>query len=140
MGPAENKRIAMRFYDEVVNAGDLSLIPELIADDFVDHEEIPGLPRNREGVRQWVEMTRSAFPDLTITVMKIVGEDDEIWVHSRMTGTHRGEFLGMPPTEKKVDVEAIDRVRVRDGKAIEHWAVTDLMGLMQQLGVADLPA
>ena len=135
-----NKRQAMRFFDEVLNAGDMSVIDEVVHDDMVDHEEVPGVPPNKAGVAMWVGMMRSAFPDMTVTVMRMVAEGDEVWVHSRMTGTHKGDFMGMPPTDQKVDIDAIDRVRVRDGKAIEHWGVTDMAAMLQQLGVAPLPS
>jgi steroid delta-isomerase-like uncharacterized protein len=137
--PEENKKLAMRFFDEVMNAGDHSLVKELIADDFVDHEEFPGTPNNRDGVVMWLDAMRAAFPDLKVSALKVIAEGDEVWVHSRMTGTHRGEFLGIPPTDKKFDIEGVDRVRVRNGQAIEHWGVTDLMGLMQQLDLVPLP-
>jgi steroid delta-isomerase-like uncharacterized protein len=137
--PEEHKRLATRFYDEVINAGDTSLIKELLADDYIEHAEFPGLPKNRDGVVMWFDMMRSAFPDMKMTILRMIAEDDEVWVHVRMMGTHRGEFLGLPPTDKKFDVEGVDRVRVRDGKAIEHWGITDLMGMMQQLGVAPMP-
>jgi steroid delta-isomerase-like uncharacterized protein len=139
MTPAENKKIAMRFYDEVVNAGDTAVIEELLADDYVDHQEVPGIPSTRDGVRQWFEMMRGAFPDLKMTVLRMVAEDDELWVHFRAMGTHKGEFMGMPPTDSKFDVEGFDRVRIKDGKAIEHWNVTDSMAMMEQLGLAPLP-
>ena len=140
MGVAENKRNAMRFFDEVMNAGDMSVIDEIVHDDLVDHEEIPGIPNDKAGISQWVGMMRSAFPDLKVTVLRMVAEGDEVWVHSRMTGTHRGDFLGMPPTDEKIDVEAIDRVRARDGKAIEHWGVTDMAKMLDQMGLASLPS
>ena len=135
-----NKRQAMRFFDEVLNAGDMSVIDEIVHDDMVDHEEIPGVPPTKAGVAMWVGMMRTAFPDMNVTVMRMVAEDDEVWVHSRMTGTHKGDFMGIPPTGEKVDVDAIDRVRARDGKAIEHWGVTDMATMLQQMGVAPLPS
>jgi steroid delta-isomerase-like uncharacterized protein len=134
-----NKRLATRFYDEVINGGDHALIKELLADDYVEHAEAPGIPNNRDGVVMWFQMMRGAFPDMKMSVLRMVAEDDEIWVHYRCTGTHKGEFMGLPPTDNKFDIEGVDRVRVRDGKAIEHWNVTDTMGMMQQLGLAPMP-
>ena len=136
----DNKRDAMRFFDEVLNAGDMAVIDEIVHDDLVDHEEVPGLPPTKAGVSMWVNMLRSAFPDMHVTVLRMVAEGDEVWVHSRLTGTHRGEFMGIPPTEQKIDIEGIDRVRVRDGKAIEHWGVTDTAKMLEQMGVAPMPS
>lgn len=135
-----NKRQTMRFFDEVLNAGDMSALDELIHDDLVDHEEVPGIPSNKAGVALWVGMMRSAFPDLHATVLRMCAEGDEVWIHSRFTGTHRGDFMGIPPTEQKVDVDAIDRVRIKDNKAIEHWGVTDTAKMLQQMGIAPMPS
>jgi predicted ester cyclase len=84
---------------------------------------------------EFVKQTRAAFPDLEFVLGAAVEEGDEVWAHVTINGTHRGEFLGVPGTGKKVSVPAIDRIRVREGKAVEHWGVTDVMSMMEQLGV-----
>ena len=117
----------------------MDLIDELIADDFVEHEEFPGPEQGRDITRAFVTLFRSAFPDLTVTPEDIIVEGDKVVVRSTLSGTHRGEFMGIPPTGQKFDVQGIDILRVRDGKATEHWGVTDAMGMMQQLGVMEGP-
>lgn len=67
--------------------------------------------------------------------LAVVAEADEVWARSVMTGTHQGELMGVAPTGTKVTVAAMDRVRVRDGQVIEHWGVSDDLGLLTQLGV-----
>lgn len=128
------KLLAKRFYEEVLNQGDLAVIDELIADDFVEHEELPGLPSTREGVGAWVTMMRSAFPDLVVTINKVVADGDEVWVHMTMRGTQYGPFMDIPATGRAIEIAGFDRVRVRNGKAIEHWGATDNLAMLQQLG------
>jgi steroid delta-isomerase-like uncharacterized protein len=128
------KLLAKRFYEEVLNGGDLSAIDELVADDFVEHEEFAGIPANKEGLRDWVALMRTAFPDLVVSVNQMMAGGDEIWVHMTMRGTQDGPLPHIPPTGRAVEISAFDRVRVRDGKAVEHWGVTDNLALLEQLG------
>ncbi len=128
-----NRELAHRFY-ELVNAGDVDGFMELVADDFVDHEEFPGLPNTKDGVRQFFEMMRGAFPDLRMEAHDIVAEGDLVAVRMTMTGTHEGEIMGIAPTGRRIEVPGMDMVRIRDGKAVEHWGVTDNLAMMQQLG------
>ena len=131
--PDDLKQLPQRFYD-AVNAGDLDGAMALVADDFVDHEEFPGIAADRSGVRQFFAMMRSAFPDFHIDVEEMLVEGDKIAVRMQMSGTHEGTFLGMPASGRHFSAAGVDVVRVVDGKAAEHWGVTDSMALMQQLG------
>ena len=128
-----NRELARRFY-ELVNAGEVDAFMELVADDFVDHEEFPGLPETKEGVRQFFELMRVAFPDFRIEPQHIVAEGDLVAVYMTMTGTHQGDFMGIRPSGRRMEVPGMDLVRIRDGKAVEHWGVTDNLAMMQQLG------
>jgi steroid delta-isomerase-like uncharacterized protein len=132
--PEQLKLLAKRFYEEVLNHGDLAAIDELIAEDLVEHEELPGIPPGREGVRAWAALMRNAFPDLVVSINQMIASGDEVWVHMTMKGTQYGPFMDIPPTGRKVEISGIDRVRVRNGKAVEHWGVTDTLSLLQQLG------
>jgi len=132
---SESKDLARRFYDEVFNAGELDRVDELLTPDFVDHEEgPPGMPDGIEGVKAFVAMYREAFPDLRATVEEMVEEGDKIAVRTTFTGTHDGDFMGIPASGRTISIQAMDVVRVVDGRAAEHWGVTDVMGLMQQIG------
>ena len=131
--PEDVKSLTRRFYDEV-NAGNLGVIDELIADDFVDHEEFPGIEPNKEGVRQFFAMFRSAFPDMRMETHEMLADGDLVSVRATCTGTHQGEFMGMPPSGKRIEVELFDMLRIRDGQATEHWGLLDVMTMMQQLG------
>jgi steroid delta-isomerase-like uncharacterized protein len=125
--------LVARFYDEI-NAGHLGVIDELIAEDFVEHEEFPGISQDREGVRQFFTMFRAGFPDMRMDAHEVMVDGDRACVRSTMSGTHQGEFMGMPPSGKRFAVTGIDIVRIRDGRVTDHWGVMDAMKMMQQLG------
>ena len=136
----KNKKIARRFYDEVMNEGKLNVIDELIADNYVEHEEFPGIPNNKEGIKQFMTMWRQAFPDLKADVKAILAEDDKVVVLSVVRGTHKGEFLGNKGTGKKFELPYADVVRFKDGKAVEHWGYADNAKMMEQLQLDLSPA
>jgi steroid delta-isomerase-like uncharacterized protein len=136
MDPAASLR---RFF-ELVNAGDFDVFIDLFADDFVEHEEVPGLPPDREGTRQLFTMMQAAFPNMKWDPQDILADGDKAVARVRFTGTNDGEFMGMPATGKSVDVQVIDIVRFgEDGLAREHWGVFDRMEMMIQLGVVPGP-
>jgi steroid delta-isomerase-like uncharacterized protein len=129
-----------RFYEEL-NAGNTGIVDEVLADDFVEHEEFPGIEPSKEGVRQFFEITRAGFPDYAIRVLHIVEEGDIAIAHAMLEGTHEGEFMGIPATGRRVSVPMADIVRFgQDGRAVEHWGVTDTGMMMQQLGAIPEPA
>ena len=132
---AKNTAVMKRFYDEVVNQGKLDLIDELVADNFVDHEETPGIPADKAGLKTFMTAFRSAFPDLKFTVNDLAASGDKVWVYITITGTHKGTFMDIPATGKQISVNGFDIVRFADGKAVEHWGLTDSMTMMTQLGV-----
>ena len=124
-----------RFYDLLSN-GDIEGFGALLADDFVEHEETPGLAPTKDGVLEFFRMYRAAFPDLRMDPEDVLASGDKAVARVRATGTHQGEFMGMPPTGKNIDVQLIDILRFGDdGRAHEHWGVFDQMTMMQQLGV-----
>jgi steroid delta-isomerase-like uncharacterized protein len=125
----------MRRLYELINAGDIDGFGELLAEDFVEHEEMPGLEPSKEGVKQLFHMYRAAFPDLRMEAQDVLVSGDKAVARVRATGTHQGEFLGMAATGKSVDVQLIDITRFGDdGLAREHWGVFDALAMMQQLG------
>ena len=130
----------MRRMYELLSAGDVDGFGGLVADDFVEHEETPGLEPSKEGVMQLFRMYTSAFPDLRMHAEDILVSGDKVVARVRGTGTHQGEFMGMPATGKSVDVQLIDIIRFGDdGLAHEHWGVFDALAMMQQLGAIPEP-
>lgn len=130
-----NKAISRRFNDEVKNKHNLAVIDELLRDDFVNYSEIPGFPSNRAGVKAFFAYWVQAFPDLTCTVHDRVAEGDRVVDFFTLEGTHQGEFLGIPPTGKRVKYDGMHIFSFADGQIKGHWNVLDLLTLMMQLGV-----
>jgi steroid delta-isomerase-like uncharacterized protein len=123
-----------RLYD-LINAGEIDGFGEFLAEDFVEHEETPGLEPTKEGVKQFFHMYKAAFPDLRMEPQDVLVAGEKVVARTRATGTHQGEFLGMPATGKRVDVQLIDIIRFDDdGLAREHWGVFDALAMLQQLG------
>jgi len=123
-----------RAYD-LINAGDIDGFGDLMADGFVEHEEMPGLAPTKEGVLEMFRMYRVAFPDLQMQAEEVLVSGDKTVTRVRATGTHRGELMGMPPTGKSVDVKMIDIMQFDEaGMVREHWGVMDMFSMMQQLG------
>ena len=140
MSTEQNKASMRRFMEEVFNRGNVSLVDELIAPDFVEHEELPpGMPPGREAVKAFFTMFRSAFPDLKVTVDDMIAEGDKVVVRSTWSGTHKGEFMGIPPTGKSVSFGVTDTVSIAGGKLVEHWGQMDTFGVLHQLGVIPAP-
>lgn len=135
------KATMQRTYAELFSQGNLGVIDELLADDFVEHEELPpGVPPGKEAPRALVTMMRNAFPDFSAVVEEMLQDGSKVVTRARFSGTHRGDFMGIPPTNKTFDIPVIDIVEFRDGKAIGHWGIMDMAGLMQQLGAGGPPA
>jgi predicted ester cyclase len=136
----KDKALAARVPLEAFNQGKLEVIDELIADNSVDHGELPpGMPPGKEGVKLFVKALRSAFPDLKITLGLQVAEGDLVVQQATTTGTMKGAFAGMPPSGKKATWEAIHITRIKGDKIVEHWAVQDQLGMLQQLGFIPTP-
>jgi len=131
----------MRRCYELINAGDIDGFGEFLAEDFVEHEQAPGLAPTKEGVLEFFTMYRAAFPDLRFEPQDYIASEDKVVVRVRATGTNTGsEFLGMPATGKSIDIQLIDIVRFGDdGIGREHWGVADVMTMMQQLGAVPMP-
>ncbi len=139
MGVEENKATVRMFYDEVFNRGNLSVVDKTTAENFVDHTALPGMAPGRHGAKQGFELLRAAFPDVHTTIDDIIAEGDKVVVRATMTGTHQGDFMGIPATGKPVKITGIDVVRFEHGQSVEHWGQWDTAALMQQLGVAPPP-
>jgi steroid delta-isomerase-like uncharacterized protein len=134
--PDQTKASVQRLYDEGINGGNLELFDELLAEDVVEHEELPGFSSDRDGVKQFFEMLTGAFDGFKMDVEGIVADGDMASARVTMRGTHSGEFMGIPASGKTVAVPVADFFRVNDdGKVAEHWGVIDNLAMMQQLGV-----
>ena len=134
MSTEENKALLRRVYEEIYNQRNLAVIDELAVPNFVFHNASMAI-QGLEAYKQFVSMFFSAFPDSHFTVEDMIAEGDRVVVRHTFRGTHKGDFMGIPPTGKQVTVTGISLSRLANGKGVEAWFNGDDLGLMQQLGV-----
>jgi predicted ester cyclase len=129
-----NKAVVARFNKEVIERGDEAAFRELMAPDFVNRSAPPGMSNGPEGmIHTFNKILRPALPDLTVEIHDQVAEGDKVTTRKTIRGTHRGELLGVPATNKPVAIDVIDIVRVKDGRYVEHWGVNTLASVLAQL-------
>ncbi|HYM68159.1 MAG TPA: ester cyclase [bacterium] len=134
-----NKEIVSRWIEEAVNRGNLDVADAVIAADYLGHVPGPGLTPGREDAKQQVAGFRAAFPDLHVTIEDIIAVGDKVVTRWAARGTHKGPFMGIPPTNKQAAWVSIHINRVVDGKITEDWHASDLLGVMRQVGVFPAP-
>jgi steroid delta-isomerase-like uncharacterized protein len=134
ISPEVNKKTISRYFNEVMNQGKLNVIDEILAPNFAFR--IPTLPdpvRGRDGMKQFVTGLHTAFSDIQFTVERQIVEGNKVGCRYSMTGTHKGEFLGVPPTGNPVKDTGNDLFHLAGGQIVEIWVIEDALGLMQQL-------
>lgn len=135
-----NADTSRRGLEEGFGQGNLSLVDESIAENYVNHDPADGGDYSgRAGMKQQIELYRTAFPDLKMTVDDIFESGDEVAVRWTARGTHRGELMGLAPTGVQVTTTGISIDRYEDGKVVESWTNWDTLGMLRQLGAAPLP-
>ena len=130
---------ALGKFAEAVNKGKFDLFQEAVAADCVDHDPAPGQVNGPEGYRKFFSATREAFPDLNVAVETMVADEESLAFAYTMTGTHQGVLMGIAPTGKKIRIRGLQISKFRDGKMVERWGSSDQLGMLQQLGVTQLP-
>jgi predicted ester cyclase len=138
MTAEENKALVTRLIEEAWNEGNLAVIDELLAPDYVLHIDAPGAP-GREGYKQAVEMHRAAWSGLRLAIEDMVAEGDKVAMRGTLRGVHEGEYMGIPPTGKRATWSAISIRRFEGAQIAEEWVEMDTLGLLQQLGVVPAP-
>jgi predicted ester cyclase len=128
-----NADLIRRFHSELLAARDPRVVDEFFAEGFVSHNNPPGFPPGRDGVKQFFATFRDAFPDVTVVIDELVADGERVAVATTFSGTHEGELMGMAPTGRRVSVTGIDVVRIAGGRIVEHRGLTDIVGLMRQL-------
>jgi predicted ester cyclase len=132
--PDRNKKAVIRFNEEVIGQGNLRSFGELVAPDVVNHSAPPGSPRGPESMSYFIlEVLRKGFPDIRAEILDQIAEGDKVASRKILRGTHKGEFLGVPPTGKEVAINVTDIVRLRDGKYVEHWGLSDIGDVVRKL-------
>jgi steroid delta-isomerase-like uncharacterized protein len=138
MDTRQNRALVERYYDEVLNGRDLAVLNEIVADDYVENDPLPGQGTGRGGLRQRVEMLIDGL-DPHFTVEDMIAEGDRVAVRWTNSGTHRKDFLGIPATGRSFTIAGIDIHRIQDGRLAEHWHVVDQLSQLQQLGLLPTP-
>ena len=132
--------IIQRIFDKAFNEGNLAVVDELLSPDHLAHNAFGGAPNGPQGLKWLIVMFRTAFPDLKCNVEDEIREGDKFAARWTMRGTHKGSFLGNPPTGRPVVVQGIIFARTENGRIVEDWLLIDQLGILQQLGLVPPPA
>jgi steroid delta-isomerase-like uncharacterized protein len=133
MSPSTNEMRLRRYY-EALSTGNLNDLETLVSEEFVDHEQLLGIPATRAGLKQKYTLLRAGFPDLHFVVEDLMGVGEQVAVRVSVCGTHTAEFMGRPPTGRTFAVTSLGIFRFASGRITEHWGVFDQMGMLAQLG------
>lgn len=135
-----NAQTARRYPEEIATKQSLDVIDELLTENYVEHgpfgQETVGRDADKEKMRAFLD----AFSDFEATVEDVVSEGDTVALRVTLRGTHDGEFMGIAPTGKSIEIQNMVFTRIEDGKIAERWVQPDTLALMQQLGVVELPS
>lgn len=134
MNTAQNKALIERLFSEAMNARNFSVLSEILAPGFLNHS-MPMPQPGPEGFKMVIEGFTNAFPDMKINLERVIGEGDLVVTSGHWTGTHQGNFMGIPATGKKVNIGFMDIWKIENGKAVANWVQMDNLAIMQQLGV-----
>jgi steroid delta-isomerase-like uncharacterized protein len=125
---------ALQKFGGAVNSGELERLRDVIAPDVVDHDPAPDQGAGPEGYIRMFAAMRASFPDLAISVDQVLTDEDKIAIAYTVTGTQKGEFLGIAPTGRMIRARGLQIARFRDGKMVERWGSSDQLGMLQQIG------
>jgi steroid delta-isomerase-like uncharacterized protein len=137
MSIEENKKIVRR-YQDIYNSNDLDGLGDVVAENLLAPKIMPGMKPGLEGAKQVHTTTLIGMPDWHTAIDDLIAEGDKVVARITMSGTHTGDFWGIPATGKRVEFTGIYIVRIADGRIVEHWGEEDGVSLLQQLGVLKL--
>lgn len=137
MSIEENKQAQTRF-GEAINSGNLEKLKGLVSQDVKDHDPAPNQGPGPQGYIDFFTMMRNAFPDMKVEVESLVAAEDKVAFAYTLTGTHKGDFMGVPATNNKIKARGMQISRFRDGKLVERWGSSDELGILKQIGVDPL--
>jgi predicted ester cyclase len=135
----QNKVLVRRLMEDDISRGDEATAEAIIHPNFFDHTNPPGMQHGLDGHKAIVRLFRGIFPDLEWRIDDLIAEGDKVVARTTMRGTQRGEFFGIPPAGRAVEMNGVHVMRIADGKIIEHWGSNDDLGLMRQLGAIPTP-
>jgi steroid delta-isomerase-like uncharacterized protein len=122
-----------------VNSGNLDALHEVFAPNVTDRDPASDQAPGPEGFIQFFTGFRAAFPDLSISVEQLVADEDNVAIAYTVTGTHRGDFLGIPATGKSIKARGVQIARFENGQIVERWGSSDQLGILQQIGASHIP-
>jgi steroid delta-isomerase-like uncharacterized protein len=132
---SDHKAVAQEMYGAIATEeGVDAVVDKYLAQDFVEHEAIPGMDSTRDTPRQLFGMMRAAFTDFHVDVHDLLQDGDKVVAHVSFLGKHTGDFLGVPASGNPVDIKAIDILEFRGDQCVAHWGVMDMAGAMAQMG------
>lgn len=134
----QNKKTVIRFNKEFIEQGNMDTFNELVANDLFNHSAAQGSPTGRDGMIYFLQnILKAGFPDLSVEIFDQVAEGDKVTTRKAFHATHSGELLGIPPSNKKVTINVIDIIRLRDGKYVEHWGVSNFSDVLKEISTAE---
>ena len=133
MSKEKNKEIQQKF-GEAINTGNLENLKDLVADDVKDHDPAPNQGPGPQGYIDFFTMMRNAFPDMKVEVEQLVADDDNVAFAYTLTGTHKGDFMGVAGTGKSIKARGMQISRFENGKMVERWGSSDELGILKQIG------
>ena len=136
----QNKALVRLLLEDDISKGNVAVAEQIIAPDFYDHTNPPGMQHGIEGHKAIVALFRAAFPDQWWHIEELIAEGDRVVARTTMRGTHLGDFFGIPATGRPVTLSGVHILRIAGGKIAEHWGNNDDLGLMRQLGVVPEPS
>jgi len=134
MTDTQNVATVRKLYREAFEKGNVDYFDEVAPSAFEDQDPINPTD-DFMGVKESMLITLRAFPDMKLTIHDIFEAGDKVVARFSYTGTHKGEFLGIKPTNKKITVKGIDIIRFADGKAVQHWGEINGFSILQQMGL-----
>ena len=132
-----NKKIVRR-YQEIYNSNHLDSLEEVVSENLLTPRIMPGIPSGIEGAKAAHQIMLTGFPDYQTVINDLIAESDRVVARITMSGTHTGNFMGIPATGKRVEFTGIYIARIADGKIVEHWGEEDGVSLLSQLGILKL--
>lgn len=132
---SDYKALTLEMFTAIAAGGDVdAAVDRYLAEDFVEHEEIPGMDNTRDTPRQLFKMLQVAITGFHVDVHDLLQEGDKVVARVSFVGTHTGEFMGVPASGNPVAIKAIDILQFRGDQCVAHWGVMDMAGAMAQMG------
>ncbi len=139
MSESENIAVLARFVEEVINQGHLEVCDQIVEENFIELDPLPGQTQGRQGLKDVIAMMRAGFPNIHWVSEEIIASEDKVVTRFTWTGTHRGPFMGIPATNRGVTVKGVVIDRLAAGKMSDSRILMDTFSMLQQLGVIPAP-